>query len=85
MTAITDNAALSCLGSLIEGFDDIAKYMRVAGAIAMGELSVIAANAPSPTDVARLKHGFNDESIGAGQLLGALLPTAIAAFIFLFS
>ena len=83
LTAITDNAALTYLGSLIEGIDDVAKYMLVAGAVAGGGLTVIA-NAPNPAGVALLKHGFNDESIGAGQLLlGALLPTAIAAAMFL--
>ena len=29
MTAITDNAALTYLGSLIEGMDDIAKYIAL--------------------------------------------------------
>ena len=36
--------------------------------------------AHNPTGVALLKRGFEDESIGAGGLLlGALLPTTIAA------
>ena len=79
LTAITDNAALTYLGSLIEGIDDTAKYMLVAGAVAGGGLTVIA-NAPNPAGVTLLKQGFSDESIGAGGLLlGALLPTAIAA------
>jgi hypothetical protein len=83
LTAITDNAALTYLGSLIEGISDPAKYMLVAGAVAGGGLTVIA-NAPNPAGVALLKQGFADESIGAaGLLLGALLPTAIAAAMFL--
>jgi hypothetical protein len=83
LTAITDNAALTYLGSLIEGMSDPAKYMLVAGAVAGGGLTVIA-NAPNPAGVALLKQGFNDESIGAGGLLlGALLPTAVAAAMFL--
>ncbi len=46
-------------------------------------LTVIA-NAPNPAGVALLKRGFADESIGAGgRLLGALLPTAVAAAAFL--
>jgi hypothetical protein len=82
LTAITDNAALTYLGSLIEGISDPAKYMLVAGAVAGGGLTVIA-NAPNPAGVALLKHGFEDESIGAGGLLlGALLPTAVAAAFF---
>ena len=47
LTAITDNAALTYLGSLIEGMSDQAKYMLVAGAVAGGGLTVIA-NAPNP-------------------------------------
>lgn len=83
LTAITDNAALTYLGSLIEGMSDSARYMLVAGAVAGGGLTVIA-NAPNPAGVALLKQGFNDESIGAGGLLlGALLPTIIAAAMLL--
>jgi hypothetical protein len=83
LTAITDNAALTYLGSLIEGMSDAAKYMLVAGAVAGGGLTVIA-NAPNPAGVTLLKRGFNDESIGTGGLLlGALAPTAIAAAAFL--
>ncbi|MFC0350158.1 putative Na+/H+ antiporter [Undibacterium danionis] len=85
LTAVTDNAALTYLGSLISGISDQAKYSLVAGAVAGGGLTMIA-NAPNPAGVALLKRGFSDESIGAGGLLiGALAPTAIAiaAFIFL--
>ena len=83
LTAITDNAALTYLGSLIEGISDPAKYMLVAGAVAGGGLTVIA-NAPNPAGVALLKRGFADETIGAGGLLlGALGPTAVAATDFL--
>ncbi|MDT8999701.1 putative Na+/H+ antiporter [Paucibacter sp. APW11] len=79
LTAITDNAALTYLGSLIAGISDQSKYMLVAGAVAGGGLTVIA-NAPNPAGVALLKRGFEDESIGAGGLLlGALGPTALAA------
>ncbi len=45
LTAITDNAALTYLGSLISGISDGAKYSLVAGAVAGGGLTVIA-NAP---------------------------------------
>jgi hypothetical protein len=78
-----DNAALTYLGSLIEGMSEQAKYMLVAGAVAGGGLTVIA-NAPNPAGVALLRNGFNDESIGAGGLLlGALLPTVVAALFFM--
>ena len=83
LTAITDNAALTYLGSLLAGISAESKYMLVAGAVAGGGLTVIA-NAPNPAGVALLKRGFADETIGAGELLlGAALPTAIAAAAFL--
>lgn len=83
LTAITDNAALTYLGAQITGISDAAKYMLVAGAVAGGGLTVIA-NAPNPAGVALLRRGFADSSIGAGGLLlGALLPTAVAALAFL--
>ncbi|WP_313176825.1 putative Na+/H+ antiporter [Massilia sp.] len=83
LTAITDNAALTYLGSLIAGLSEHAQYMLVAGAVAGGGLTVIA-NAPNPAGAALLKHGFADESIGAlGLLGGALGPTAVAALLFL--
>ena len=83
LTALTDNAALTYLGSLIVGISDPAKYMLVAGAVAGGGLTVIA-NAPNPAGVALLRKGFNDESIGAlGLLAGAALPTVVAAILFL--
>lgn len=79
LTAITDNAALTYLGSLIDGISDESKYMLVAGAVAGGGLTVIA-NAPNPAGVALLKRGFSDETISiGGLLLGALGPTAVAA------
>jgi hypothetical protein len=83
LTAITDNAALTYLGSQIVGISDESKYMLVAGAVAGGGLTVIA-NAPNPAGVALLRRGFADESIGAGELLlGAAGPTAVAAAAFL--
>jgi len=83
LTAITDNAALTYLGSLIAGLSEHAQYMLVAGAVAGGGLTVIA-NAPNPAGAALLKHGFADASIGAlGLLGGALGPTAVAALLFL--
>ncbi len=82
LTAITDNAALTYLGSLVEGMSEQAKYMLMAGAVAGGGLTVIA-NAPNPAGVALLKRGFSDESIGAGGLLaGACVPTAVAMAVF---
>ncbi|WP_426190540.1 putative Na+/H+ antiporter [Massilia sp. DWR3-1-1] len=83
LTAVTDNAALTYLGSLIVGLGDREKYMLMAGAVAGGGLTVIA-NAPNPAGVALLRRGFRDESVGVGGLLlGALLPTCVAAALLL--
>jgi hypothetical protein len=83
LTGVTDNAALTYLGSLIEGMSAEARYSLVAGAVAGGGLTVIA-NAPNPAGAALLKDGFADGSIGAGGLLlGAIAPTAVAMLAFL--
>jgi hypothetical protein len=82
LTAITDNAALTYLGSLVDGVSDAFKYSIVAGAVAGGGLTVIA-NAPNPAGFAILKDRFPDGAISAGGLAAAAaLPTlvAIAAF-----
>lgn len=78
LTAITDNAALTYLGSLVPGLSGEAKYALVAGAVAGGGLTVVA-NAPNPAGVALLRRGFEDESVGVlGLLAGAAAPTAVA-------
>jgi hypothetical protein len=83
LTAITDNAALTYLGSLIEGISREAQYALVAGAVTGGGLTVIA-NAPNPAGVALLRRGFEDESIGAaGLLAGALAPTLVGLAVFM--
>ncbi|MCC7225682.1 MAG: hypothetical protein IT507_03205, partial [Burkholderiaceae bacterium] len=83
LTAVTDNAALTYLGSLVDGTSDAWRYMLVAGAVTGGGLTVIA-NAPNPAGFAILKGGFPDETIPAiPLLLAALLPTLIAAAFFL--
>ena len=64
LTAITDNAALTYLGSLVEGVSDEYKYALVAGAVAGGGLTVIA-NAPNPAGFAILKDRFDDQAINA--------------------
>lgn len=83
LTAVTDNAALTYLGSLISNISQEAKYALLAGAVAGGGLTVIA-NAPNPAGVALLRKGFTDEAISALQLLlVALIPTAVAVVCFL--
>ena len=82
LTAITDNAALTYLGSLVDGIGDAAKYALVAGAVTGGGLTVIA-NAPNPAAFAILGVGFDEQSINPLLLFfWALLPTGIAAAIF---
>ena len=84
LTAITDNAALTYLGSLVEGLSDELKYALVAGAVAGGGLTVIA-NAPNPAGVGILQDAkvFEDEGISPlGLFLGALMPTAVAVAFF---
>ncbi len=82
LTAITDNAALTYLGSLVEGVSDEYKYSLVAGAVAGGGLTVIA-NAPNPAGFAILKDHFDEQSISAfGLFAAALAPTVVAVLCF---
>ncbi len=81
LTAITDNAALTYLGSLVE-LTESAKYFLVAGAVTGGGLTVIA-NAPNPAGYGILKENFPGGSISpAGLLTGALFPTVVAILCF---
>ncbi len=84
LTAITDNAALTYLGSLVEGLSDEFKYALVAGAVTGGGLTVIA-NAPNPAGFSILRVKFDEESISPlGLLLAALGPTLVAVACFWF-
>jgi Na+/H+ antiporter NhaD/arsenite permease-like protein len=79
LTAVTDNAALTYLGSLVPGLSDAFKYALVAGAVTGGGLTVIA-NAPNPAGLAILREHFDQEAVNPlGLLAAALLPTLIAA------
>jgi hypothetical protein len=78
LTAITDNAALTYLGSLVEGVSEDYKYALVAGAVAGGGLTVIA-NAPNPAGFAILKDRFDEQSINALGLFAAALPPTLVA------
>lgn len=76
LTGVTDNAALTYLGSLVD-LSDSAKYNLVAGAVSGGGLTVIA-NAPNPAGYGILKSSFGEDGIGPlGLLMGALFPTFI--------
>ena len=86
LTAITDNAALTYLGSLVQGISDDLKYALVAGAVTGGGLTVIA-NAPNPAGAGILQRAkvFGSEGISPlGLLVGATIPTLIAIICFWF-
>jgi hypothetical protein len=82
LTAVTDNAALTYLGSLVDGLSDSFKYALVTGAVTGGGLTIIA-NAPNPAGFSILKGFFKDEAIHPmGLFVAALGPTIIAAAAF---
>ncbi|WP_245575056.1 putative Na+/H+ antiporter [Chitinilyticum litopenaei] len=82
LTAFTDNAALTYLGSLVEGLSPEFQYALVAGAVTGGGLTVIA-NAPNPAGLTILRGHFANGAVNAGYLaLAALLPTLVAAAAF---
>ncbi|PTR09964.1 putative Na+/H+ antiporter [Nitrosospira sp. Nsp5] len=82
LTAFTDNAALTYLGSLLEGTSAEFRYALVAGAVTGGGLTVIA-NAPNPAGFSILKGSFKDGAIHPlGLLVAALPPTFVAILAF---
>ncbi|MEY3015812.1 MAG: hypothetical protein RJB19_124 [Pseudomonadota bacterium] len=77
LTAVTDNAALTYLASLVDGLSDQFKYAVVSGAVTGGGLTLIA-NAPNPAGASILRRYFEDETINPlGLLMAALIPTAV--------
>jgi len=79
LTAITDNAALTYLGSLVE-LTESQKFNLVAGAVTGGGLTVIA-NAPNPAGYGILKDSFGKEGVSPLWLfVGGVIPTVIAIF-----
>jgi predicted cation transporter len=82
LTAVTDNAALTYLGSLVDGLSDEFKFALVAGAVTGGGLTVIA-NAPNPAGFAILRGHFEDDAIHPlGLLVAATPPTLVAIVAF---
>ena len=81
LTAITDNAALTYLGSLVEGLSAQFKVALVAGAVTGGGLTVIA-NAPNPAGQALLGRFFDGAVSPLKLAVSAIIPTLIAAAIF---
>ncbi len=82
LTAVTDNAALTYLGSQVPGLSEHARYALVAGAVVGGGLTVIA-NAPNPAGYGILNPAFGKDGISPFYLfLGALPPTLVAGLCF---
>jgi len=82
LTAFTDNAALTYLGSQVDGLSDSMKYALVSGAVAGGGLTIIA-NAPNPAGYGILKNSFGSEGISPlGLLAAAAGPTIVAMICF---
>jgi hypothetical protein len=81
LTAITDNAALTYLGSQVPTLSDAAKFALVSGAVTGGGLTVIA-NAPNPAGYGILNASFGEDGISPLQLfLHALPPTVVAVIL----
>ncbi len=78
LTAITDNAALTYLGSLVTGTSLEFKLALVGGAVAGGGLTVIA-NAPNPAGIAILRSYFPGGAVSALYLLVAAIPPTLVA------
>lgn len=82
LTAFTDNAALTYLGSQVPTLSEVSKYALVAGSVVGGGLTVIA-NAPNPAGFGILNSSFGEEGISPLRLFAsAAVPTAIAAICF---
>lgn len=82
LTAVTDNAALTYLGTLVPGLSDFSKYALVAGAVVGGGLTVIA-NAPNPAGMSLLAPTLGPKGFQHGRLFTAALgPTVVAGLLF---
>lgn len=80
LTAITDNAALTYLGSQVDGLSEEFKRALVAGAVTGGGLTIIA-NAPNPAGFAILRSKFEGEAISPLGLLAAAIPPTLVAVL----
>lgn len=82
LTAVTDNAALTYLGSQVQNISEVSKVALVAGAISGGGLTVIA-NAPNAAGYSILADLFPEKIVSPmGLLLAAIVPTAVAIVCF---
>ncbi len=81
LTAFNDNALITYLATLVPNLGDELKMAVVQGAVVGGGLTVIA-NAPNPAGQALLSRFFGGSVSPLGLMLGALVPTLIAAAVF---
>jgi hypothetical protein len=82
LTTVTDNAALTYLGSLVHGLSDEFKYALVAGAVTGGGMTVIA-NAPNPAGMSILRGYFEGRAVHPlGLFIYAIPPTLMAILAF---
>ncbi|MBO9667953.1 MAG: putative Na+/H+ antiporter [Bdellovibrio sp.] len=77
LTAVTDNAALTYLGSQVETLTEASRYALVAGALAGGGLTIIA-NAPNAAGYSVLSKKFPGGIKPLHLLVAALIPTGVA-------
>jgi Na+/H+ antiporter NhaD/arsenite permease-like protein len=83
LTAVTDNAALTYLGSQVQGLSETSQYALLAGAVTGGGLTVIA-NAPNPAGFGILRTSFGDTGISPLWLFIYAIPaTLVSAVAFL--
>lgn len=78
LTAFTDNAAITYLGTLVPTLSDSARYLLVAGAVTGGGLTVIA-NAPNPAGFSILNEAFGRDGISPIRLFVGALPFTLLA------
>lgn len=84
LTAVTDNAAITYLGSLVEGTSQEFKIALLSGAVTGGGLTVIA-NAPNPAGISILREYFDNRVVNPLYLLyAATIPTIVAIVAYRF-
>lgn len=84
LTAVTDNAALTYLGTQVDGLSKGSQFSLVAGALVGGGLTIIA-NAPNAVGYSVLQNKFDQDGLDPLALFkAALLPTLIAGVCYWF-
>lgn len=80
LTGITDNAALTYLGSQVPTLSEVSKWALVSGAISGGGLSILA-NAPNPAGFSILSSKFPNQTLNAWKLFLAAVPLTIVVVV----